>query len=725
MNQWVKSLRSFGNNSTLLYNVRIFLAFVGVTLIPYLLDLQVYTIPLSLGIIAAGLSDIDDRFSVRLLNSFYTYIGFFITSVSIFFLFPYPILFAFGLVFSCVFFILLGSLGRRYTSISYGCLIISVYSMLGYDLFEEWYLQAGLLVLGAMWYGFLSTIAFLLFPVQEVQKQLATSYSKLGDLLFAKSNLFDVDMTNQSYRQNMVDFSLENGQLINLFNNMRVSLLTRLKGDRGQKDTRRSLHYYFVAQDIHERVDSAHIEYQKLSQTFQHSDILFRFQRILSMQGKSCKDLSQAILNQEQYHHSSRFKSAFENLRASLDKLKAENLYEPTIIKALYSLSLNLKAIDAQFVSLASAQQIQHKQLQQAESQLLDDELKTLPDIISRIKQNLSPESVLFRHAIRLSVVLLVAYIFIQLTDISHGYWILLTALFVIQPNFNATKRRLNLRIMGTLFGVAIGYAILVFVPSLEGQLLLLVISGVLFFELRSKQYAQATAFITILAMVNFNLNGGSPDIAISRLIDTMIGCFFAWIAMISIWPDWKFRRLNLHIFQALHNEYAYLSAAIQQYHFGRNNALEYRSIRRQAHNSDANLASLISTLATEPHFDSDLKNACFEFLCLNHTFLSYISALSAHREKLENTDCLQFLTQVLQHTQAVLINDAQLDKSLIAQLQSIRKQLNNLDAQAELNLIVLQQIYLILNLLPNLSHLKQKLVLNHSDTDASALASI
>ena len=49
---------------------------------------------------------------------------------------------------------------------------------------------------------------------------------------------------------------------------MKTALLTRLKGDRGQKDTRRSLQYYFVAQDIHERADSAHIDYQKLVKIF-------------------------------------------------------------------------------------------------------------------------------------------------------------------------------------------------------------------------------------------------------------------------------------------------------------------------------------------------------------------------------------------------------------------------------------------------------------------------
>src|SRR5690606_16076624 len=133
----------------------------------------------------------------------------------------------------------------------YGCLVVSVYAMLGVELFDEWYKQAGLLVIGAMWYGILSTLSFLVFPARLAQDKLATSYASLGDFLYAKSNLFDVDMTPTSYQQSMIDLSLENGKLIAIFNEMKTALLTRLKGDRGQKDTRRSLQYYFVAQDIH------------------------------------------------------------------------------------------------------------------------------------------------------------------------------------------------------------------------------------------------------------------------------------------------------------------------------------------------------------------------------------------------------------------------------------------------------------------------------------------
>jgi uncharacterized membrane protein YccC len=81
-----------------------------------------------------------------------------------------------------------------------------------------------------------------------------------------------------------------------------------------------------------------------------------------------------------------------------------------------------------------------------------------------------------------MSLVLCAGYAFIQFTGLQHGYWILLTSLFVCQPNYNATRHRLALRIIGTLVGVAIGLPVLLLVPSVEGQLLLIVLTGVLFF---------------------------------------------------------------------------------------------------------------------------------------------------------------------------------------------------------------------------------------------------
>ena len=710
MNPWFGRLKQATYNTTFMYNVRMLIAFTGTAFVPYLLNFQLATIPLTLGVVAAGISDIDDRFSVRIMNLIYTYIGFFITAASVQLLFPYPAAFAIGLIVSCIGWILLGSLGRRYATIAYGCLVVSVYSMLGVHLFEQWYLQPALLVAGAAWYGLLSTISFLLFPVRKLQDQLSASYHALGSFLFAKSNLFDVDMTPSSYQQSMIDLALENGKLISIFNDMRMALLTRLKGDRGQKDTRRSLQYYFVAQDIHERADSAHIDYQKLAKIFQHSDILFRFQRILTIQGKACQDLANCILTRTRYVHNKRLKHSFENLRLSLEKLHADQVYDQVRINALFALYQNLKSIDAQLHNLETERNIQLINAQQAENQLKDDDLKGWNDMMVRVKQHLTPESVLFRHAVRLSIVLFIGYIFIQLTHIAYGYWILLTALFVCQPNFNATKRRLYLRIVGTLIGIIVGLAIIYFIPSLQGQLVMLVLSGVLFFELRSKQYAQATAFITILALINFNLDGSAFAAGLPRLIDTIIGCALAWFGVSFIWPDWKFRRLSRTIQRSLQAQCKYLAEVVTQYHEGRNNALNYRVVRRAAHNNDAEVASLISTLATEPNIDPTKKAQAFEFLCLSHTFLSYIAALGAHRERIDEPAILSLLDQALDDIQGALLRDEVPDLSSQNMLQSIRERLSRNDENDQKSLIILQQLSLILSILTRLSMLKQSL---------------
>ena len=724
MNTWLTRLKQTTYNTTFMYNVRMIIAFSGTAFVPYFLGHQLATIPLTLGVVAAGLSDIDDRFSVRLLNLVYTYIGFFVTATSIYFLFPHPILFAIGLIISCIGFILLGSLGRRYATISYGCLVISVYSMLGVHLFEEWYMQPSLLVAGAAWYGVISTISFLLFPVRQVQDKLSECYSSLGNFLFAKSNLFDVDMTPQSYQQSMIDLSLENGKLVGIFNEMKTALLTRLKGDRGQRDTRRSLQYYFVAQDIHERADSAHIDYQILTKVFEHSDILFRFQRILSIQGKACKDLSESILLRKNYRHNKRFKHAFQNLKVSLEKLRDDNHYDPIWVNALFALYQNLKSIDAQLRNLETEQNIVFDKSKYIENQLKDDDLKGWDDIVIRIKQHLTPESVLFRHAIRLSIVLLVSYIFVQVTQIQYGYWIILTVLFVCQPNFNATKRRLRLRIVGTLVGIIIGEAVLYFIPSVEGQLLLLILSGVLFFELRSKQYAQATAFITILALINFNLDGLGFSAALPRMIDTLIGCAIAWLGVSFIFPDWKFRRLPHIIQRSLQAQCTYLNEVIQQYKEGRNNGLNYRVVRRAAHNTDADVASLISTLATEHDFDPSQKSQAFEFLCLNHTFLSYIAALGAHRAQIRDPEILNLLDQALDDIRGALLKDEMPDLTAQNMLQTIRQRLTQDKKEDQLSLIILQQLSLMFSILQQFSHLKQSLS-NERDDQATEFASL
>ncbi|WP_154064990.1 YccS family putative transporter [Klebsiella variicola] len=706
-------LRRYTWNSAWLYNVRIFIALCGTTLFPWWIGEVKLTIPLTLGVVAAALTDLDDRLTGRLRNLAITLVCFFIASASVELLFPWPPLFALGLTVSTIGFILLGGLGQRYATIAFGALLIAIYTMLGVTLYDHWYLQPLFLLAGAVWYNLLTLSGHLIFPIRPLQDNLARSYEQLARYLELKSRLFDPDLEDESQAP-LYDLALANGQLVATLNQTKVSLLTRLRGDRGQRGTRRTLQYYFVAQDIHERASSSHIQYQTLRDQFRYSDVMFRFQRMLSMQAQACQKLSRAILLREPYQHDAHFERAFMHLDAALDRVRASGASDEQI-NALGFLLNNLRAIDAQLATIESVQTTAPAG-SSTETLLADDRLGGLNDIWLRLRRNMSPESALFRHAVRMSLVLCAGYAFIQFTGLQHGYWILLTSLFVCQPNYNATRHRLALRIIGTLVGVAIGLPVLLLVPSIEGQLVLIVLTGVLFFAFRNVQYAHATMFITLLVLLCFNLLGEGFEVALPRIIDTLIGCAIAWAAVSFIWPDWKFRNLPRVLDRAMNANCRYLDAILEQYHQGRDNRLAYRVARRDAYNRDAELASVVSNLSTEPRADGAQRETAFRLLCLNHTFTSYISALGAHREKLSTPDILTLLDDAVCYVDDALHHTPADEHRVQKSLTSLQSRIQHLEPRADSKEpLVLQQIGLLLALLPEICRLQQRV---HAQTE-------
>ena len=714
-------LRRYTWNSIWLYNVRIFIALCGTVALPWWLNDVKLTIPLTLGVVAGALADLDDRLAGRLRNLVITLVCFFIASASVELLFPWPWLFAIGLTLSTSGFILLGGLGQRYATIAFGALLIAIYTMLGVSLYDQWYQQPILLLLGAIWYNLLTLTGHLIFPVRPLQDNLARSFEQLAHYLELKSRLFDPDIEEES-QSPLYDLALANGQLVATLNQTKASLLTRLRGDRGQRGTRRTLHYYFAAQDIHERASSSHVQYTALREKFRYSDVMFRFQRLLSMQSQACQQLARSILLRTPYQHDPRFERVFSHLDAALDRVQASGT-SPEHIKALGFLLNNLRAIDAQLATIESEQAMALPD-KDVENQLADDSVHSFSDMWLRLSRNFTPESALFRHAVRMSLVLCVGYAIIQITGLHHGYWNLLTSLFVCQPNYNATRHRLALRIIGTLVGVAIGLPVLYFVPSVEGQLILIVITGVLFFAFRNVQYAHATMFITLLVLLCFNLLGEGFEVALPRVIDTLIGCAIAWAAVSFIWPDWRFRNLPRVVDRAMNANCRYLDAILEQYHQGRDNRLAYRIARRDAHNCDAELASVVSNMSTEPRATAEIRETAFRLLCLNHTFTSYISTLGAHREKLTHPAILALLDDAVCYVDDALHHRPADEPRVQHALDELAQRITHIDPGSDSKApLVLQQIGLLIALLPEICRLQLQIATWRSDSPVAQAA--
>jgi YccS/YhfK family integral membrane protein len=617
------------------YSLRVFIALAGSMALSWGLDRPTLVIPLFLGIIASALAETDDSWRGRLIALLVTLACFSIAAVSVQLLFPYPLAFVAGLAASAFALVMLGALGERYGAIAQATLILSIYSMIAVDqrdgVIEDFWRDPLLLVAGAAWYGVLSVLWNLLFAHQPVQQSLARLYRELGRYIRLKAALFE-PVRQLDVEQRRIELAQQNGRVVGALNAAKETLLHRMGQARSGSRISRYLKLYFLAQDLHERVSSSHYPYQALAEAFFHSDVLFRCQRLLRLQASACQALAEAIQLRQPFVYDEQNTQALADLQASLEHLREQN--NPAwrgLLRSLRALSGNLGALQSRLASASNPDALAGEQ----DSTLFDREPQSLGDALGRIRLQLTPTSLLFRHALRMALALVCGYAVLHAIHPEQGYWVLLTTLFVCQPNYGATRTKLVQRIGGTVLGLVAGWALFDLFPWPALQALFAVIAGVVFFATRSSRYALATAAITLMVLFCFNQVGDGYGLIWPRLFDTLLGSLIAAAAVFLVLPDWQGRRLNQVVANTLSCSSEYLRQIMRQYDSGKRDDLAYRLARRDAHNADAALSTTLSNMLLEPgHFRKDAETG-FRFLVLSHTLLNYLSALGAHRETL------------------------------------------------------------------------------------------
>ena len=361
-----------------------------------------------------------------------------------------------------------------------------------------------------------------------------------------------------------------------------------------------------------------------------HSDVLYRCQRVLTLQGVACTRFGEALRRRRPLVRDAALAQALADLHDSityLDRQRQSAWQRP--LRSLRALARNLSTLDAQL----STATLPMQNALLGDISLFDRTPRSLADAWSRVRAQLHARSALFRHAVRLTLALAVGHVAMQFTDPRHGYWILLTTLFVCQPTYGATVSRVGQRVLGTALGLLVGWALLRLFPSLYLQALLAVVAGVLFFLTRTQQYVVGTAAITLMVLLCFNQTTGQGyTLILPRLLDTMIGSLIAAAAMFLVLPDWQGRRLGAVAAEALQAHAQYLREIMSQYATGKDDDLDYRLARRVAHNADAALSAALSHMLQEPRWVRRHARVGLQLLVLSHTLLSYLSALGAHR---------------------------------------------------------------------------------------------
>lgn len=640
------------------YSVRVFIALTGSMALCWYQDEMSLLIPLFLGIIASALAETDDSWQGRLNALAVTLVCFSVAALSVELLFPYPWIFAIAIALASFCLTMLGALGERYGAIASATLILSVYTMIGVDqrggaVTDFWH-EPLLLVAGAAWYGVLSVLWQALFSNQPVQQSLARLFRELGRYLKLKSSLFE-PIRQLDVEARRLELAQQNGRVVAALNAAKEIILHRVGNGRPGSKVSRYLKLYFLAQDIHERASSSHYPYNALAEAFFHSDVLFRCQRLLRQQGKACQTLAESIQLRQPFVYDASFAEALGDLNASLEHLRIQsNPAWRGLLRSLRALAANLSTLDRLLSDASNPDSLADA----TDSSLLDRSPRNLKEMWTRLRTQLTPTSLLFRHALRLPLALSVGYGMVHLIHPSQGYWIILTTLFVCQPNYGATRRKLGQRIVGTAIGLTVAWALFDLFPSPLVQSMFAIAAGLVFFINRTTRYTLATAAITLMVLFCFNQVGDGYGLFLPRLFDTLLGSLIAGLAVFLFLPDWQGRRLNKVLANTLTCNSIYLRQIMQQYAAGKSDDLAYRLARRNAHNADAALSTTLANMLMEPgHFRKE-ADVGFRFLVLSHTLLSYLSGLGAHRDTQLPTDVREHLIEGAGKTLATSIDE-------------------------------------------------------------------
>ena len=160
---------------------------------------------------------------------------------------------------------------------------------------------------------------------------------------------------------------------------------------------------------------------------------------------------------------------------------------------------------------------------------------------LATLRSNLTLSSQACRHAARMSVTMAVAVAVAHAFPYAHHYWLPMTAMLVLRPDFASTITRGLSRVIGTLIGAGlVTFALAELKPSPDWLIVLVVL---LCFPAATLVLANYAVFSVCIASLVVTLLAftGNPEVATAgeRAIYTVVGAAIALAAYL-IWPTWE-----------------------------------------------------------------------------------------------------------------------------------------------------------------------------------------
>ncbi|MGZ3459779.1 MAG: FUSC family protein, partial [Archangium sp.] len=255
--------------------------------------------------------------------------------------------------------------------------------------------------------------------------------------------------------------------------------------------------------------------------------------------------------------------------------------------------------------------------------------------LLEPLRENLSLSSVVLRHALRVGLITTIAVCLASGFRYSHGYWITITVLTVMQPYTGSTFLKGLQRVVGTVVGGILAAAVAAWLHDPHAILVLVFFTVALSVAVISVNYGLYTVFLTITFVLLAEVGSGDWSLARVRIINTLIG---GSLALAGTWLLWERPEKELfpeQLAAALRADGEYFRQVFSTWLGAPENAdTRLAEARRKMGLATINAEASFQRLLSEPRKRTEPLEPLMTLLAYTRRFAAAVIALSSTREE-------------------------------------------------------------------------------------------
>jgi uncharacterized membrane protein (TIGR01666 family) len=540
--------------------------------------------------------------------------------------------------------------GQRATMVSFSGLI--AFSLAFSSINTGWAMvqNSGLILAGGLFYLLISLIFHYIRPNRYIELQIAECIKLTAKYLKLRGDLWTINADKKAIIEKQLHLQVE---LNTIRQNIREVLISSHTASGSSNQNRKMLLVFISLVEILELALSTAFDHDKLHQKFDdHPKVLFTYQRLAYNLAASLKQLSKSVTKRTKYISKHTLLSDLNSLQLAITDYE-NDLGKTEASEGVFMLTTMLQYAEKQVEKIKIVERAFTLAFNSLDFKGIDKDLEKFltPQYypLSTLTENLSFSSTIFRHSLRLTITLMVGFIIGNFLPFQNVYWILLTIIVIMRPGYGLTKERSFHRIIGTVLGGLIAFAILFLIKDNIIISILSILCMLLGFSFTQINYKVSATFVTMYVVFIYGIvTPNIADVVQYRILDTVVGAVLAFLANHFLWPSWEFLNIPIYLEKSIKANQNYLKEISIFYNKKGSLPTSYRLARKNAFIEIGNLMASFQRMVQEPKSKQKQLPQVYKLAVLNHSLLSSSASLGTYIQSHKTTSASEAFNVVV-----------------------------------------------------------------------------